>query len=289
MAHGFNDWNVMPEHSVRIAAALKKRGIPVMEYYHQGGHGGPPPMALMNRWFTRYLYGVQNDIENDPRAWIVREGADRQQPTPYQDYPNPAAESVHLFLEAGGATHGMLMLTDPANEGVESLTDDVSIDGQTLARAQESGHRLLYVTPELKEDVHFSGTSTITIRASADKPAVNLSIWMVSLPWTDSQRNPLGGIITRGWADLQNHDSLRESAPLVPGQFYDMTFDLQPDDQIVKAGQRIGLMIFSSDRDFTLRPDPGTKLSVDLGGTSITVPVVGGKRALAKALGEDSL
>jgi X-Pro dipeptidyl-peptidase len=289
MAHGFNDWNVMPEHSVRIAAALKKRGVPVMEYYHQGGHGGPPPMTLMNRWFTRYLYDIQNDVENDPRAWIVREGADRQQPTPYQDYPNPAAETVQVYLEAGGATQGALTLTDPANEGVESLTDDVSIDGETLARAQESGHRLLYVTPELKEDVHLSGASTITIRASSDKPAVNLSIWMVSLPWTDSQRNPRGGIITRGWADLQNHDSIRESAPLDPGQFYNMTFDLQPDDQIIKAGQRIGLMIFSSDHDFTLRPDPGTKLSVDLGGTSITVPVVGGKEALAKALGDESL
>jgi hypothetical protein len=29
-------------------------------------------------------------------------------------------------------------------------------------------------------------------------------------------------------------------------------FDLQPDDQVIEAGQRIGLMIFSSDRDFTL-------------------------------------
>ena len=52
MAHAFNDWNVMPEHSYRITEALKSRGVPVQIYYHQGGHGGPPPLELMNRWFT---------------------------------------------------------------------------------------------------------------------------------------------------------------------------------------------------------------------------------------------
>jgi X-Pro dipeptidyl-peptidase len=42
-------------------------------------------------------------------------------------------------------------------------------------------------------------------------------------------------------------------------------------------------MIFSSDRDFTLWPQPGTELTVDLGQTTITLPVVGGKKALQQA------
>ena len=43
MAHAFNDWNVVPEHSVRIYEALKGR-VPLRAYYHQGGHGGAPPL-----------------------------------------------------------------------------------------------------------------------------------------------------------------------------------------------------------------------------------------------------
>src|SRR5690554_5465276 len=43
MAHGFNDWNVMPEHSFRIYDALKQKGVPAKIYYHQEGHGGEPP------------------------------------------------------------------------------------------------------------------------------------------------------------------------------------------------------------------------------------------------------
>ncbi len=35
MAHGFNDWNVGPEHSVRIYEAAKAKGLPVQFYCHQ--------------------------------------------------------------------------------------------------------------------------------------------------------------------------------------------------------------------------------------------------------------
>ena len=64
----------------------------------------------------------------------------------------------------------------------------------------------------------------------------------------------------------------------------DLTFDLEPDDQIIPAGKRIAVMIMSSDRDFTLWPAAGTELTVDLDHTSVTIPVVGGKKALDRAL-----
>ena len=100
----------------------------------------------------------------------------------------------------------------------------------------------------------------------------------------DTKAEITDNIITRGWADPQNHQSLTESQPLQPGRFYQLRFDLQPDDQIIPAGQQIGLMIFSSDRDFTLWPDPGTELTVDLDATSIALPIVGGEEAFGKAL-----
>ena len=84
MAHAFNDWNVVPEHSYRIIKALKEKGVPLQIYYHQGGHGGEPPMTMMNRWFTHYLFGVDNGVENDAKAWIVREDAERDNLHPTQ-------------------------------------------------------------------------------------------------------------------------------------------------------------------------------------------------------------
>ena len=281
MAHAFNDWNVVPEHSVRVLEALKARGVPTQTYFHQGGHGGAPPFTLMNRWFTRYLYGIENGVENDPRAWIVREDDNRLEPTPYPDYPHPDAAPVRLRPQGDGVGIGSLGETVNGSPGHQTLVDNVSFSGSTLAQAEWTNHRLLYATPVLTEDVHISGTPRITIRVAASKPAANLSVWLVALPWDG---DGVQSVITRGWADPQNHRSLTESEPLVPGRFYDLEFDLQPDDQVIPAGKRIALMIFSSDRDFTLWPRPGTELTVDLGATSLNLPVVGGPTRFRQAV-----
>ena len=316
MSHAFNDWNVVPEHSVRIAMALKGK-VPLQMYYHQGGHGGAPPMEMMNKWFTRYLYGVQNGVEKDPKAWIVREttpapaakpeaagappsGAGQGRgraptppPTPYADYPNPGASMVKLRLQPGGGTSGGLSIDAAGKRGAEKLIDNVEFSGAVLAKAEKSENRLIYATPELRAPVHISGTARITLRLASSKPAANLSVWLVVLPWADGPIGP-SNLITRGWADPQNYASLKKGGdyhslargePLVPGRFYKLTFDLQPDDQIIPAGKRIGLMIFSSDRDFTLWPQPGTELTIDLDGTTLQLPVVGGAAKYKEAIG----
>ncbi len=100
------------------------------------------------------------------------------------------------------------------------------------------------------------------------------------------------GVVTRGWADIRNYKSLKSGGnyasmlpgePLVPGKFYDLTFDLQPDDEFIPAGKRLAVMILSSDREFTLWPAAGTGLTVDLAHSSFTLPIVGGRAALTHA------
>ncbi|HSH75588.1 MAG TPA: Xaa-Pro dipeptidyl-peptidase, partial [Longimicrobiales bacterium] len=282
LAHGLNDWNVMPEHSVRVYEALRARDVPVQAYFHQGGHGGAPPLEMMNRWFTRYLHGVENGVEEDPRVRIVREGDGRAPAVPYADYPNPGAAPVLLRPGAGGRAVGPLSTGLADGRGTETLVDDVSFSGTALARAERLEHRLLYATDALEASVHISGTPRITVRLASSRPAANLTVWLVALPPIDRPGGEVG-LITRGWADPQNHASATAGEPLVPGRSYDVSFDLQPDDQIVPAGRRIGLMIFSSDREFTLWPPAGTELTVDLDGTWLVLPVVGGEGAWSGA------
>ena len=287
MSHGFNDWNVMPEHSYRIYDAARAKKIPSQIYYHQNGHGGPPPMKMMNRWFTRYLHGKANGVENDSRAWIVREDDKRENPTPYKDYPNPDAVNVPLYLGSGAPAQGTLSPIKSKKQGTEKLIDNYSFSGSSLAQAEITDHRLIYVTPTLSNDVHISGTPSITVTLSSSKAAANLSVWLVSLPWNNGRRSKItDNIITRGWADPQNHKSIYKSEPLKKGKFYEVTFDLMPDDQIIKKGQQIGLMIFSSDKEFTLHPEPGTELTVDLDKTVLNLPIVGGTEEFSKALSE---
>ncbi len=275
MSHGFNDWNVMPEHSYRIYKAAKEKGLPVQVFYHQNGHGGPPPMDLMNKWFTRYLHGFENGVENNPKSYIVRENDERNDPTAYPDYPHPNAAPVKYYLHAGAPAYGKLSMKKSAGTKTETLIDDHNIDGATLAQSKNSKNRLLYVTDVLTEDLHISGVPEVSIRLASSKTAANLSVWLVSLPWNDSEDAKItDNIITRGWADPQNHSSLTKGEPLKPGKFYTVNFELNPDDQIIPKGQQIGLMIFSSDKEFTLWPEPGTELTVDLESTTLTLPVV---------------
>ncbi len=288
IAHGFNDWNVVPEHSVRISNFLKGR-VPLIQYFHEGGHGGDPPMELQNKWFTRYLYNFQNGIEDGPKSFIRR----LLEPgvVSYADYPNPDAKPVTFRLSAGGA---LLEPGNPLNlkQGTMALVDDASISAATLALAEKSENRLIFALPELKTSLHMSGTSRITIRLKSSAPAANLSVYLVQLPWA-AGRIGNNNLITRGWADPQNYKaltnggdfhSMEPGVPLKPDQFVTLTFDLQPDDQIIASGKKIALMIMSSDHDFTLAPKPGTILTVDLDGTKITMPIVGGMDALMKAI-----
>ena len=138
----------------------------------------------------------------------------------------------------------------------------------------------------MAEPVHLSGAPRIALRIAANRPAANLSVWLVSLPWQEGEKVRIhANVITRGWADPQNAASIEEGEPLVPGEFRDVVFDLEPDDQVVAKGERIALLVFSSDRDFTLWPKPGTEITVDLDATLLELPVVGGAEALRRAFG----
>lgn len=296
MAHAFNDWNVVPEHSYRISAALKGR-VPLVQYFHQGGHGGDPPFELVNKWFTRFLYGVENGIENGPKSYIVREpGEDgrRGALTEYPDYPHPEAKMVSFYPSKGGNKVGNLQLEKAPGQKLESLFDNVEYSAADLAQLDASENRLIYATGELKAPVHISGVPKVSVRMAASKEAVNLSVYLVQLPYAKG-REGTQNLITRGWADPQNADSLKgdlnyhslaPGKPLTPGKFVSFKFCLQPDDQVIPAGKRIGLMLLSSDKDFTIWPKPGSKLTFDLDSLKIEIPIVGGESAFKKALSE---
>jgi hypothetical protein len=147
--------------------------------------------------------------------------------------------------------------------------------------AASSPQRLLYQSPALTHDVRLSGTPTVSLSAAFSKPRANLSVYLVSLPADGGA----GTILTRGWKDPTNRTSDYRTELLTPGTFYRLDVDLQPKDSIVKAGDRLGLMVMSSDHDYTIRPTPGTQVTVDPAATTMTLPVVGGAPTFAQDTG----
>ena len=305
--HGFNDWNVVPEHTIRMWEALKDRSSDARIYLHQSGHGGGgPPADVVNKFLAHYLYDVDNGVDKSPRAMIVpsyaagaaggRGGGAAPQAIAYSDYPVPGSAPVKVYPGKGGNGIGTLNASATRNQGTEKITDDWQISPDRMAASATSTNRLLYAFPAFRDTVHLSGTTQVTIKLASSKPAANLSVYLVTLPYDSTRMGTESrvGVVTRGWADPQNYKSLTKGGnyaskdrgePLAPGKFYTLTFDLQPDDQFILPGQQLALMIFSSDTNFTLHPSPGTELTIDLDGTSISLPVVGGERKLKAAIG----
>ena len=148
--------------------------------------------------------------------------------------------------------------------------------------AAASGTRLVYQTAPFTQPVRLSGTPWLNLRMAFSKPKANLTGILISYPAAGGN----GTILSRGWLDPENRHSDRVSEPIVPGTFYDLRFDLQPKDIVVPAGRRLAVMILSSDFEHTLRPAPGTQLTLDTAASSVQLPIVGGGPALSAADGD---
>ena len=88
-------------------------------------------------------------------------------------------------------------------------------------------------------------------------------------------------MVTRGWLDPQNRAGITRSRGIRQGKPYRFRWDLQPDDYVFQPGHRIGLVVVSTDHDHTIRPAPGTRLTLHPADSRISLPVVGGGAALA--------
>ncbi len=364
LAHGNNDNNVMTKNASAFYEAVKKLGLPHQFFFHQGGHGGGPPDVMVNRWLTRFLYGVQNGAESQPHSWVVRSetgacpprqttvtgdqsntttltvadtspfplgftltvpivggtavtrvitdipdsthltlasavaaGAGQKvadgatvnlvcgnlNPTPYGEWPDPAARPVTQKLTAASPGRGALGFTSSTPAGtLETITDNASIPATTSMNTASSGTRLVYQMPPFTQPVRISGTPWLNLRMAFSKPKANLTGLLISYPAAGGN----GTILSRGWLDPENRHSDRVSERVAPGTFYDLRFDLQPKDMVIPAGRRLAVMVISSDFEHTLRPAPGTQLTLDTAASSVQLPIVGGGPALSAANGD---
>ncbi|KWI38355.1 X-prolyl-dipeptidyl aminopeptidase [Burkholderia ubonensis] len=270
VAQGLTDDNVRVDQSTSWYLAMRRQGVPAQLWLHRLKHTDPtrvPAMAAawtaqVNRWFTRYLLGFDNGVERDPGAVI--EQADG---TLLKDasWPARGAASVSYFAGGDGTGTGTLLST-PTGGPLVKFTDDARITALTLANATTGEHRSRFETAPLASATRISGTATARVRLTFSAVA-NVTALLVD-------RAPDGSatIVTRAWTDPRNRVSSWFSEPVLPGMPYDLRLTFMPRDYRLEAGHRLGLVVLSSDNEATLRPTPGTELSLDPAGTSVTVP-----------------
>ncbi|WP_410668930.1 Xaa-Pro dipeptidyl-peptidase [Amycolatopsis sp. cmx-4-68] len=283
--HGLNDWNVKTDQVAEWYEALKAHGVEHKIWLHQSGHADPYSLrrdvwlTTLNKWMSHYLYGVDNGIQNEPKATIQREDLSW---TDEADWPAPGTADVRVYPWPGGRSKGVIDTRNPVpgTAAVETLADDSSKTIEQLAGLASSGNRLLYATSAAKQSVRLSGTARADLALAFDRPAANVSAILL-----DRAPDGTSHVISRGWTDPQNRTSPARTEPITPGQTYRIGVELMPKDYVLAAGHRLEFLLASSDHDYTLRPKPGAGLALDLTKTSVTLPVTGGKPALRAAFG----
>ncbi|MGW0801950.1 Xaa-Pro dipeptidyl-peptidase [Nonomuraea sp. NPDC002799] len=309
LVHGLNDWNVKTKQFAQWWYALSKRHVPRKIWLHQGTHMNPFNLRTtewlrqLHGWFDHWLYGIDSGIMREPQADVEIAAGQWAQ---HASWPLPGTATVPLWLGSGSK----LDLFPRPRSAKETFTDQKARTAEQLVEATGADpNRLAYLTGALPADVRISGTPTVSVRASlAGGASPYLTALLVDYG-TDVRPNgtlvPTGQtycygqgipgdtgctalrtlgtastpykIVTRGWLDVRNRHRADRTEPVAAGRDYGFTWDFQPTDYVFKKGHRLGLVIISTDYDYTLRYPPGTRITVAPGQSSLRLPVVFGK------------
>ncbi|MGR3908127.1 Xaa-Pro dipeptidyl-peptidase [Burkholderia sp. SR8] len=272
VAQGLTDDNVRVDQSTSWYLAMRRQRVPTQLWLHRLKHTDPtrvPAMAdawtaEVNRWFTRYLIGIDNGVESDPRAVVEQADGTLLKET---DWAARRATPVAYFAGGDGASTGTLLRT-PSGGPLARFTDDATIPALTLANATTGEHRSRFETAPFATATRLSGTATARVRLTFTGVA-NVTALLV-----DRAPDGTATIVTRAWTDPRNRVSDWFSESVLPGMPYDLKLTFMPRDYKLEAGHKLGLVVLSSDNEATLRPTPGTGLALDPAGTSVTVPLV---------------
>ncbi|MEU2433419.1 Xaa-Pro dipeptidyl-peptidase [Streptomyces sp. NPDC007861] len=306
VVHGGNDWNVKTQHFGQLWEALKKHHVPRKLWLHQAGHVNPMPLRMeewldqLHQWFDHFLYGLDNGALTAPRVDV--EQADfswRQQ----REWPAPGTRDLTLRLNEGGRLSPL-----PGKLVRQTMTDTGrTVPAERLVTGPDTTRtdRLAHTTGPLPADLRVNGVPEVSVRASLAGSSPYVTALLVDYgpdtralagTVTDTTQQICYGegvpgdtgcayrtrhrtettdfkIVSRGWADIRNRHSAEWQTPVVEGREYRLEWGMQPQDYVFKKGHRLGVVLISTDHDYTLRHPAGTELAVRAGLSSVTLPV----------------
>ncbi|MFI6501901.1 CocE/NonD family hydrolase [Nonomuraea typhae] len=266
----------------------------------------------LHKWFDHELMGVANDIMRRPRA-DVQLGPDRW--ITQSDWPARRARTTTLRPQADGSLdrkpakgagsyldtlqteeamagrpgtadpNRLAYLTPPLKNAIRvSGTPSVSLSVKLDKPAANLGvllvdygtdTRIHGVAPDKGQGLKLVDGQDCVGQSTPDDSSCYIRA-------ADNTITSDFQVVSRGVIDAQNRISLSRQTPLTPGKPYRITWDLLPQDYEFKAGHRLGLVLTGTNADLGepalggAETGTGTKVTVDLSGTSISLPLVTG-------------
>lgn len=266
-------------------------------------------LDAVQAWLDHALYGVDSGTQAWPQVQLETAPGQWQ---PYPQWPRPGARAVTWQLHArADADSAHALRRAPDHRSGAQAEERAFVDAPSRKTAELIAHpdrddpnRLMFLSEPLADDAQLSGTAQVSVQAALDGPSPYLTALLVDYgedtrvtgfaataqTWCfgDSLPNNSGcrpiyayttaptpyQVVTRGWIDVRNRHGRERSEAIRAGESYALRWALQPGDYRFKAGHRIGLVLLSSDPGYTLRYRPGTRVSVRLDASSLSLPLV---------------
>lgn len=264
---------------------------------------------MINLWISHELYGVANGAKTLLPDVIVQDNLTPETWTAYSDWaaPNQAKKVYYLSkkeLREDALADGVLSFKDCLPDAVfqDYAAHHQHWETALLDKKEHdlSENRLLFQTTPFVEDKIIDGRVTVHITAASDHSFGMLSVQLVdygeakrlTVTPTTIQSMDLGyhwredslreftqasdatayKMITKGHINLQNRENAWCTEELQPGQFYPITFDLQPTFYRLAAGHQLGLVVYATDFGMTVRGNQELHYSIKLATSRIDVP-----------------
>jgi len=297
----YDSWGAQTANLNYVSLSKAKRG-PIRLIMGPWTHGGQthsyageaefgPDAALdftafHQRWFDRWLKGIDNGADREPPVRIFVMGGGDAHKTPEgrlvvgghwrneQEWPLARAVSKPYYFHAGGAlstekpapnsssTH---YLFDPKHP-VPTLGGNISSNGVLMSQgAADQRCRkdfwmcdderplsarndvLVFETPPLEEDAEVTGRLIVKLWASSSAPDTDFTAKLVDV-YPASADFPVG--VDLNVADsivrARYRDSLEHATLMKPGEIYAFTIEMYPTSLVFRHGHRIRVDISSS-------------------------------------------
>ncbi len=255
--HGQNDWNVKQKHAIELWESLE--GVTDRRMFlHRGGHrstGSHQVPQKVSAWFNYYLHGEKNEFYQKEIVEVeLRDGTLIKQ----NEWPHEESKSKRFYFSKEGK------LTNNMQAASSSIIKDIGSKNKLVNLSKfsfdQQDSRLIFTTQNLEGEILLSGTPKINLDlAILNRKAANVSVAIIEY-FADGTKK----IVTRGWADPQNYRDLTQGEKLLPGQDYQIEFNLEPKQYLFSTGSKIGVMLASTDYNYTIRPTPGTQIKFNL-------------------------
>jgi putative CocE/NonD family hydrolase len=257
----WGNWNDEPTEQVIRSAA----NLPAKLIVGPGSHCEVPKQidinAIQKTFFDRYLKGIRNGIDLEPKYAWWRQDRDGGQLIRSNSLPGVGVKRTALFLGmAGDRQGGTLRTAVPAQGSFDYPIDyDVPTDGYfPFWPLSPDNHAATFTTPPLAKAATIEGYTIISIRAAATAPAANIFAYLEDIDPAGkavvlAQGRLAGSHRTLATAPYANlglpyHSGLeRDDTPLIPGQATTLVFELSPRSYVVQPHHRLRVALAGAD------------------------------------------